>query len=113
MYSFEIWKDNVLCAKVCVDNENENIGYIGFCDNELNSILNIVVDAPYLITNTGDFKKTSYIGLEEKITIKDKRFLDVLKNQLFPYEIKNCLELKDTSIEEVLKQESPDNIRGE
>jgi hypothetical protein len=43
--------------------------------------------------------------LKEKITIKDERFVDVLKTQLFPYEIKNRSEVKDLTIEEVLNTE--------
>ena len=105
MYSFEVWLANQKKAKVCIDTEESTIGFKGGNDNTLNSLLTIIINAPYLITNTGGFKNASYIGLKEKITIKDERFIDVLKTQLFPYEIKNRLDVKDLTIEEVLNTE--------
>lgn len=105
MYLFEIWFANQKRAKVCIDTEEMVMGFKGGNDDTLNSLLTIIVNAPYLTTNTGGFKNSSYIGLKEKITIKDERFVDVLKTQLFPYEIKNRSEVKDLTIEEVLNTE--------
>lgn len=104
MYSFEVWGSNKKKAKVCINTDESLMGFVGGEDDVLNSLLTVITNAPYLITNTGGFKNASYIGLKERITIKDERFFNALKSQLFPYELKNRMEIKDKTIEDVLKE---------
>ena len=86
MYSFMIKKDETVLAKVAVDEKTDNIGFIGKTDNSLNKILNMLVDMPYLIVTTGDKIHSSYVQMHEKISVKDKRFYQVLKSQLVQYD---------------------------
>lgn len=102
MYTFEICKNSEVLAKVCVDPDNDNIGFVWHKDNELNEVLNILIDIPYLLVTTGDKVESSYIEMKEKITVKDERFFPVLKSQLLQYDFTDPIYYDNKTMEEIL-----------
>ena len=106
MYSFTISSNKNILAIVCVDEKDENIGFVSNdTDIELINILNYVVDMPYLLTITGDKVDSSYVELNEKITLKDARFLPVLKSQLLQYDFSKPKKHDNKTVREVLDEE--------
>ncbi len=102
MYSFEIMQNEEVLAKVCVDEQNENIGFDWYKDNELNEVLNILIDIPYLLVTTGDRVESSYVEMKEKIALNDKRFFAVLKSQLTQYDFTDPIHYDNKTMEEIL-----------
>ena len=86
MFSFKILNANdETCAIVCIDELDNNIGFVSLRDSELNKILNYIIELPYLKVTTGDKISSSYVEMEEKISVKDKRFYEVMKSYLNEY----------------------------
>lgn len=102
MYTFDIYKNTKELAKIVIDEQNENIGFVNNEDVNLNNILNILTDIPYLTTRTGDKVGSSYVQMKEKITLKDKRFYDVLKSQLSDYDFSPVKKIENKTIKQAL-----------
>jgi len=104
MYTFNILKNNEVLAKIVIDEKTENMGFVNDKDIELNNILNILTDIPYLTTRTGDKVGSSYVQMKEKISLKDSRFYDVLKSQLLDYDFSPVVKIENKTIKQVLDE---------
>ena len=86
MISFEIKQNGIVCAIVGIDKETENIGYMPYDNEELNTILSYLVDEPYLLITSGDDVGQNHVKMEERIGLNDERFYEALKSQLVEYQ---------------------------
>lgn len=102
MYSVNILKNKELCAVVCIDEKNNNIGFVSFNDLELKTILKYIVSMPYLLLCTSDKIDSFYVEMEEHVTVKDKRFVDALKNNLQDYLISEPKQYEEKTMQQIL-----------
>ena len=103
MYTFDITNKNNILAKVCVDEESSQIGFVWFLDDELNEILKMLVEMPYLIVKNSGYIDNNYIVFDEKISISDERYFDVLQCQLNQYDFVNKTNHVGKTIKELLE----------
>ena len=106
MFSFKILNANdETCAIVCIDEIDNNIGFVSLRDSELNKILNYIVELPYLKVTTGDKISSSYVEMEEKIGVKDNRFFEVMKSYLNEYKFSKPIKHESKTINDVLNEQ--------
>ena len=78
--------------------------------DELNKILNYIIELPYLKVTTGDKISSSYVEMEEKISVKDKRFYEVMKSYLNEYNFLKPIKHENKTISEVLNEQKISEI---
>ena len=93
-----------MCAIICVDEINDNIGFVSVKDSNLKKILNYIVELPFLVVRTGDKINSSCVEMNEHVDVKDKRFMQVMNSYLNEYQFTDSQKHEGKTLNEVLNE---------